>query len=129
MSRSNTSGGPRITLFTGIAAVMFMEVLGIFYNHVLFWIISLILYGLAMIVLSSVLYHPGRWSLNHITIIALIKVVSSSNLYLYNYFNIHVCPSFLIVLSYYSVCPVTLPIAAVVPQNGTNKRVKNMYIF
>ena len=60
--------------FTGIAMVMFLEVLGIFLNSTFFWVFSLILYFFAMLLLSSVLYQAGKWSLSHMTIVLLIKV-------------------------------------------------------
>ena len=61
-------------VFIGIAMIMFLEVLGIFLNNTFFWIFSLVLYFLAMLLLSSVLYHAGKWSMSHMTIIMLLKV-------------------------------------------------------
>ena len=61
-------------VFIGIAMIMFLEVLGIFLNNTFFWIFSLVLYFLAMLLLSSVLYQAGKWSMSHMTIILLIKV-------------------------------------------------------
>ena len=60
--------------FLGIAFVMFLEVLGIFFKNTGFWIFSLLLYFVAMIVLSSLLYQPGKWSLNYMTIYIMVKV-------------------------------------------------------
>jgi len=62
--------------FVGIAMVMSLEVLGIFQNNVFFWIFSLIIYFLVMLVLSSVLYQAGKWRMNHITIVLLVKALA-----------------------------------------------------
>ena len=61
-------------VFFGISMIMFLEVLGIFLNNTFFWIFSLVLYFLAMLLLSSVLYQAGKWSMSHMTIILLINV-------------------------------------------------------
>ena len=60
--------------FLGIAFVMFLEVLGIFFQNAVFWTICLVFYFLAMVLLSSILYNPGKWSLNHMSIYLMIKV-------------------------------------------------------
>ena len=51
-------------VFLGVGMVMLMEIVGVFWSGPAFWITSLVMYALAMIVLSVVLYHSGRWELN-----------------------------------------------------------------
>ena len=53
--------------FFGIALVMFLEVMGIYMKNTAFWIFLLLLYLSAIILLTSILYHPGKWSLSHMT--------------------------------------------------------------
>ena len=43
---------------------MFLEVLGIFYESVLFWALCLTAYFLLCVTLSAILYNFGEWSLN-----------------------------------------------------------------
>ena len=59
--------------FFGIALVMFLEVLGIYMNNTAYWIFLLLLYLSAIILLTSVLYHAGKWSLSHMTPIWLFQ--------------------------------------------------------
>jgi len=71
--RHNDASSNAYKVFFGIAMIMFLEVLGIFLNNTLFWILSLVLYFLAMLLLSSVLYQVGKWRMSHLTPFWLIK--------------------------------------------------------
>lgn len=51
-------------VFFGLGMVMFFEVLGIFFGTTLFWILSLVAYFGLSLVLTSIIYHSGRWSLD-----------------------------------------------------------------
>jgi hypothetical protein len=48
---------------------MLLEVVGIFVKNTIFWIISLLIYFIAILMLSSVIYQPGKWSLSHMTLV------------------------------------------------------------
>jgi len=71
--RHNNASSNAYKVFFGIAMVMFLEVLGIFMGNTFFWILSLVLYFLAMLLLSSVLYQVGKWRMSHLTPVWLIK--------------------------------------------------------
>ena len=73
--RHNDASSNAYKVFFGIAMVMFLEVLGIFMGNTFFWILSLVLYFLAMLLLSSVLYQVGKWRMSHLTPVWLIKVL------------------------------------------------------
>ena len=73
--RHNDASSNAYKVFFGIAMIMFLEVLGIFLNNTFFWILSLVLYFLAMLLLSSVLYQVGKWRMSHLTPVWLIQVL------------------------------------------------------
>ena len=51
--------------FFGLGLVMFFEVLGIFYGHsTVFWVIFLTAYFVTCVILTSIFYHAGKWSLD-----------------------------------------------------------------
>ncbi len=52
-------------VFLGLGVVMFAEVMGIYFDSTVFWVLSLIGYFLVCVILSSIFYHSGQWSLNH----------------------------------------------------------------
>ena len=53
-------------VFFGLALVMFMEVMGIFYDDSsIFWVIFLLSYFVVIVVLTSIVYHCGQWSLDY----------------------------------------------------------------
>ncbi len=52
---------------------MFLEVIGIFFENTVFWIISLSAYSIGILLLSSVIYKAGEWSLNHVLIFNIIR--------------------------------------------------------
>ena len=72
--RHNDASSNAYKVFFGIAMVMFLEVLGIFLHNTFFWILSLVLYFLGILLLSSVLYQVGKWRMSHLTPIWLITV-------------------------------------------------------
>ncbi len=61
-------------VFFGLAVVMFLEVLGIVVDNGVFWIISLVLYFLALLLLSTILYKMGNWSFSHRTLLKMLQV-------------------------------------------------------
>ena len=73
--------------FLGIAMVMFLEVLGIFLDNSFFWVLSLVIYFFAMLLLSSVIYQAGKWSMNHMTIVFLLKVCCMYNFFMDKFQN------------------------------------------
>ena len=72
--RHNDASSNAYKVFFGIAMVMFLEVMGIFLGNTFFWILSLVLYFLGILLLSSVLYQVGKWRMSHLTPIWLITV-------------------------------------------------------
>ena len=44
---------------------MLLEVIGIFFESVLFWVLTLLGYALVCVVLTFILYHSGEFSLNY----------------------------------------------------------------
>lgn len=61
--------------FLCIAMIMFLEVLGIFLDNTAFWTLTLVIYFIALMFLSSILYQAGKWSLSHMTLIKLCKSI------------------------------------------------------
>ncbi|TRY74666.1 hypothetical protein TCAL_00719 [Tigriopus californicus] len=51
-------------VFFGLGLIMFFEVMGIFFGTTLFWILALVTYFGLSLVLTSIIYHSGRWSLD-----------------------------------------------------------------
>ena len=52
-------------VFVCLGGVMLLEVIGIFFESVLFWVLTLLGYALAMVILTFILYHSGEFSLNY----------------------------------------------------------------
>ena len=52
-------------VFLCLGGVMLLEVLGIFFESTLFWVLTLIGYALVCVVLTFILYHSGEFSLNY----------------------------------------------------------------
>ena len=52
-------------VFLCLACVMLLEVIGIYFESTLFWVLTLLGYSLVCVVLTFILYHSGEYSLNY----------------------------------------------------------------
>ena len=64
-------------VFLGVGAVLLMEVLGIFTGNAAYWVIAVMIYSAAMLILSVVLYHNGKWPINAGGILRIFGLVAS----------------------------------------------------
>eukprot|EP00095_Tigriopus_kingsejongensis_P005827 snap_masked-scaffold425_size175135-processed-gene-0.10 protein:Tk05827 transcript:snap_masked-scaffold425_size175135-processed-gene-0.10-mRNA-1 annotation:"sid1 transmembrane family member 1" len=75
-------------VFFGLGLVMFFEVMGIFYESTLFWILSLVAYLGLSLVLTSILYHSGTWAFDILVLkkigLALITLVRTRKMHEYS---------------------------------------------
>lgn len=60
-------------VFFGIGLILFLEVLGIFYHSPLFWTLCLSAYFLLLVLLTSIVYHSGQWSLNALVFVRIFQ--------------------------------------------------------
>ena len=51
-------------VFFGLGLVLFFEVSGIYYMSRIFWVLSLLMYFLILVLVTSIVYHSGQWSFN-----------------------------------------------------------------
>ena len=60
-------------VFFALGLIMFFEVMGIYHENTLFWILSLLTYFFICVILTSILYHSGQWSLDHWIVVRIFN--------------------------------------------------------
>lgn len=63
-------------VFFGVGLIMFLEVMGIFNENAVFWTICLVLYLLVCLVITSIIYHSGLWSLDFLVFLKIYQSVT-----------------------------------------------------